>query len=145
MSFISSGSIRWEGTPPNGIRTCTANIIRTEDCKTLHDFLEQLVKAGKLKQFTHQLFAQREQLGLGYQMEVAPRPPLGTINVIFAAPNKEAGPLSKVMAISPQLEVREKDRGSKRIKTEQEPILSFSEADKIGTFQPHDDALVVTL
>ena len=25
------------------------------------------------------------------------------------------------------------------------PILSFLEEDKVGTFQPHDDALVVTL
>ena len=25
------------------------------------------------------------------------------------------------------------------------PALSFSDEDKVGTFQPHDDALVVTL
>ena len=26
-----------------------------------------------------------------------------------------------------------------------QPVLSFSDEDKIGTIQPHDDALVVTL
>ena len=33
----------------------------------------------------------------------------------------------------------------KRVKTNTPLVLSFSEADKQGTIQPHDDALVVTL
>ena len=33
----------------------------------------------------------------------------------------------------------------KRIKTNAPLVLGFSEADKQGTIQPHDDALVVTL
>ena len=33
----------------------------------------------------------------------------------------------------------------KRIKTNVPLVLSFSDADKQGTIQPHDDALVVTL
>ena len=33
----------------------------------------------------------------------------------------------------------------KRTRTEIQPILGFSDGDKIGTIQPHDDALVVTL
>ena len=33
----------------------------------------------------------------------------------------------------------------KRAKVEIRPALSFSDEDKIGTFQPYDDALVVTL
>ena len=117
----------------------------TEDCRTLHDFLGQLVKAGKLKQFTHQPTSQGELIGLGYQREVAPRPPLGTINIIFATPSRETSPSSRIMTISPQLEVGEDDRESKRIKAEQEPILGFLETDKIGTFQSYDDTLVVTL
>jgi len=28
---------------------------------------------------------------------------------------------------------------------EVQPVLSFSDEDKIGTYQPHDNALVVTL
>ena len=34
---------------------------------------------------------------------------------------------------------------SKRGRMEVRPTLSFSDEDKVGTFQPHDDALVVTL
>ena len=34
---------------------------------------------------------------------------------------------------------------SKRIKTNVPLVLSFSDADKLGTIQPHDDTLVVTL
>ena len=90
----------------------------TDDYKTLCDFLKQLVKVGKLKKLTHQPSGQGEQIGPGYQWKVAACPPLGTINIIFVAPNKEAGPLSKVMATSPQLKVREEDTGSKRIKTQ---------------------------
>ena len=33
----------------------------------------------------------------------------------------------------------------KRARIEIQPSLSFSDEDKIGTIQPHDDALVVTL
>ena len=34
---------------------------------------------------------------------------------------------------------------SKRVRMEVRPALSFYDDDKVGTFQPHDDALVVTL
>ena len=37
------------------------------------------------------------------------------------------------------------DRVSKRAKGMASPVLGFSNEDKIGTVQPHDDALVVTL
>ena len=33
----------------------------------------------------------------------------------------------------------------KRARTETQPILGFSDEDKVETIQPHDDALVVTL
>lgn len=49
------------------------------------------------------------------------------------------------MSISSQPKFREEDKGSKRIKAKPEPILGFLEANKVGTFQPHDDVLVVTL
>ncbi|XP_030937420.1 uncharacterized protein LOC115962670 [Quercus lobata] len=37
------------------------------------------------------------------------------------------------------------DRESKRAKGMASPTLGFSDEDKVGTIQPHDDALVVTL
>lgn len=55
------------------------------------------------------------------------------------------GPSFGVMTISPQLGVKEEDRESKQTKIEELLVLGFSEVNKMGTFQPHDDALVVTL
>ncbi|XP_030945796.1 uncharacterized protein LOC115970281 [Quercus lobata] len=40
---------------------------------------------------------------------------------------------------------RDKDRTLKKAKVVAIPILDFLEEDKEGTFQPHDDALVVTI
>ena len=37
------------------------------------------------------------------------------------------------------------NRGSKRAKKEAPLVLGFSDEDKVGTIQPHDDALVITL
>ena len=37
------------------------------------------------------------------------------------------------------------DRKSKRAKGTASPMLGFSDEDKVGTIQPHDDALVITL
>ena len=33
----------------------------------------------------------------------------------------------------------------KRARVENQPVLSFSDKDKVGTIQPHNDTLVVTL
>ena len=44
-----------------------------------------------------------------------------------------------------QLPAEESQPGPKRAKRNSHPILSFSEEDKVGTTQPHDDALLITL
>ena len=44
-----------------------------------------------------------------------------------------------------QLSIEHINSGPKRAKVEIQPTLSFSDKDKIGTIQPHDDALVLTL
>ncbi|XP_065635901.1 uncharacterized protein LOC136070210 [Quercus suber] len=36
-------------------------------------------------------------------------------------------------------------QGPKRARLDTQPVLGFSDEDKIGTIQPHDDALVITL
>ena len=43
------------------------------------------------------------------------------------------------------LSIEDDNRESKKAKKETSPVLGFSEEDKIGTIQPHDDALVVIL
>ncbi|XP_050252174.1 uncharacterized protein LOC126698782 [Quercus robur] len=44
-----------------------------------------------------------------------------------------------------RLPIEADDRESKRAKGMASPILGFSDEDKVGTIQPHDNALVVTL
>ena len=44
-----------------------------------------------------------------------------------------------------RLPAKDSSLGPKRAKMDIQTILGFSDEDKIGTIQPHDDALVVTL
>ena len=44
-----------------------------------------------------------------------------------------------------QLPVGESQPELKRARRNSHPVLSFSEEDKVGTTQPHDDALLITL
>ncbi|XP_075644357.1 uncharacterized protein LOC142615476 [Castanea sativa] len=116
----------------------------TKDCRTLCDYLKQLVKVRKLKQFLYQSTGQGSQVGSAHQRDASSRPPLGIINVIFAAPGRTGSYPSRVMSIArPYAEDLVLD--SKRGRMEVRPTLNFSNEDKVGTFQPHDDALVVTL
>ena len=43
-----------------------------------------------------------------------------------------------------RLTAKDSDSKSKRAKVEIQPMLIFLDRDKMGTIQPHDDALVVT-
>ena len=83
--------------------------------------------------------------GQGKQREAIPCPPLGTISVILVTPSMEAGSFSRIMSIALKPELEEYVRRFIRVKVESQLILGFSDEDKVGTFQPHDDALVVTL
>ena len=69
---------------------------------------------------------------------------MGTINVILAAPGRTGSFPSRVMSVA-RLSAEDNDQESKRSKKGASPVLGFSDEDKIGTIQPHDDALVVTL
>ena len=71
-------------------------------------------------------------------------PPLGTINVIFAALGRTGSCPSRVMSVA-RLSSEEGVLESKRAKIQIQPTLGFSDEDKAGTIQPYDDALVVTL
>ena len=69
---------------------------------------------------------------------------MGTINIIFAAPGRIGSHPSKVMSVA-QPPFKDSNSEPKRVRVEIRPTLSFSDEDKIGTIQPHDDTLVVTL
>ena len=51
---------------------------------------------------------------------------------------------SRVLSVT-QLLAEESQPGPKKAKRNSHPVLSFFEEDKVGTTQPHDDALLVTL
>ena len=44
-----------------------------------------------------------------------------------------------------RLPSEDNSRESKRARLERPLVMGFSDEDKIGTIQPHDDALVITL
>ena len=116
----------------------------TEDCRNLWDHLEQLVREEKLKHLLHHSSGQGGQASSAFQGNAALRPPLGTINVIFAALERTRSCPSRIMSVS---YYSDEDSNSmlKRVKMNVPLVLSFSDADKQGTIQLHDDALVVTL
>ena len=117
----------------------------TEDCRTLQAFLDQLVKVGKLRQFLQQSNNQADRTGSGSHNDGIPRATLGTINVIFATMREEPYPAKGVMLMSTQVEGLESEALSKRFSVSDQPIIGFSKDDKLGTIQPHDDALVMTV
>ena len=116
----------------------------TEDCRNLWDHLEQLVREGKLKQLLHHSSGRGGQAGSEMRGDASSRLPPGTINVVFAAPGRTGSCPSRVLSVfRPPAE--DHCQASKRARADVPLILGFSDEDKVGTIQPHDDALVVTL
>ena len=72
------------------------------------------------------------------------RPSLATINVIFAALGRTRSHPSRMMSVA-RLSADEDGSEPKRARILTQPTLGFSDEDKAGTIQPHDDTLVVTL
>ena len=97
-----------------------------------------------MKHLLHHSSGRGGQVNSAFQGNAAPRPPLGTINVIFAAPGRTGSCPSRIMSVSC---CSREDSGPmpKRVKMNVPLVLSFSDADKLGTIQPYNDALVVTL
>ncbi|XP_075640465.1 uncharacterized protein LOC142612232 [Castanea sativa] len=81
----------------------------------------------------------------GYQRDGAPRPALGTINVVSAKPKDDAGTCSGVMSVVSVSDLKDRSLAHKNAKMVFMPTLGFSKEDKKGTLQPIDDALVVTV
>ena len=116
----------------------------TEDCKSLWDHLDQLVQEGKLKQLLHHSSGLSGQTNSRSERETPSRPPLGTINVIFAAPGRIGSCPSRVISMA-CLSSEDICHEPKRARLERSLVMGFSDEDKIGTIQPHGDALVITL
>ena len=69
---------------------------------------------------------------------------MGTINVTFTASGRTGSQPSRVMSVA-RPPVKDSNFESKKARVEIQLALSFSDEDKVGTIQPHNDALVVTL
>ena len=97
-----------------------------------------------MKQLLHYSSGLGGQANSRSERETPSRPPLGTINVIFAAPGRTGSCPSKVMSVA-RLSSEDTSREPKRARLDWQLVMRFSNEDKIGTIQPHDDALVITL
>ncbi|XP_075650218.1 uncharacterized protein LOC142620792 [Castanea sativa] len=120
----------------------------TEDFRTLRDHLNQLAKAGKINHFLARPDGLVGQQGTRRYWGNTPQPVLGTINVILAQLRREVGDPSWIMSVQNGFgnEVMEENNQLvKRMRFSATPVLGFSDKDKEGTYQPHDDALVVTI
>ena len=115
-----------------------------EDCKSLWDHLDQLIREGKLKQLLHHSNGLGGQTNSLSERETPSRPSLGIINVIFAAPGRTGSCPSRVMSVA-RLSSEDICREPKRARLEWPLVMRSSDEDKIGTIQPYDDALVITL
>ena len=115
-----------------------------EDYRNLWNYLDQLVREGKLKHLLHHSSGHQGQTHQEPQRDTALRPLMGMINIILAAPRRTGTHLSRVLSVA-QLPAKEPQPELKRAKMNFHPTLSFSEEDKIGTTQPHDDVLLITL
>ena len=106
--------------------------------------MDQLVRERKLKQLLHHSSGLGgRQANSGSQRDIPSRPPLGTINV-FTIPGKTGSCPSRIMSVA-RLSSRDTSQDSKKARVELPLVMGFSDEDKIGTIQPNDDALVITL
>ena len=108
------------------------------------DHLDQLIREGKLKQLLHHSSGLEGRANSGSEREIPSKLPLGTINVIFAIPGRIGSCSSRVMFVARQSS-EDTNQEPKRARVEWPLVMGFSGEDKIGTIQPHDDALVITL
>ena len=106
------------------------------------DHLDQLVREGKLKQLLHHSSGLGGRANSGSKREIPSRPPLGIINVIFAAPGRTGSCPFRVMSVA-RLFSEDTNQEPKRARVERLLVMGFSNEDKIGTIQPHDDTLVI--
>ena len=96
-----------------------------------------------MRHLLHHLVGWQEQSNVETRQSTL-RPALGTINVILTAPGRTSSNPFRVMSVG-RLPTEAYDRECKRARGMATPLIGFSDEDKLGTLQPHDDVLVVTL
>ena len=97
-----------------------------------------------MKQLLHHSSSLGGQTDTRPERENPSRPPLGTINVIFEAPGRTGSCPSRVISVA-RLFPDDDCHELKRAKLDRSLVMGFSDEDKIGIIQPHNDALVIIL
>ncbi|XP_075654748.1 uncharacterized protein LOC142624902 [Castanea sativa] len=115
----------------------------TEQCKVLKDHLEQLVKAGHLKEFLVET-GNKETGQVDWLRRNPLPPPLGVIEVIHIASRAIRATTTKgvLTVVSAEGSTSERSSG-KKPRYNRQPI-AFDDDDLEGITQPHHDALIVT-
>ena len=72
----------------------------TENCKNLWNYLDQLVREGKLKHLLHHSSGHQGQAHQEARRDTALRPPVGTINIIVATPGRTGTRPSRVLSVA---------------------------------------------
>ena len=103
-----------------------------EDCRSLWDHLDQLVREDKLKQLLHHSSGLGGQTNSWSERETPSGPPLGTISVIFAAPGRTGSCPSRVMSVA-RLSSEDTSHEPKRARLERPLVMGYSDENKIGT------------
>ena len=98
----------------------------TENCRSLWDHLDQLVREGKLKQLLHHSSGQGNQASSESWRDILSKPPLRTINVIFAAPGRTRSCPSRVMSVA-RLSSGDINQDLKRARVELPLVMGFSD------------------
>ena len=96
-----------------------------------------------MKQLLHHSSGLGGRANSGFEREIPSILPLGTINVIFAVPGRTRSCPSRVMSVA-HLSSEDTNHELKKARVERPLVMGFSDEDKVGTIQPHDDALVIT-
>ena len=91
-----------------------------------------LSERAKLKQMLHHSSGLGGQTNSRSERETPLRPPLGTINVIFAAPGRTGLCPFKVMSVA-RLSFEGTNHESKRVRVERPLVMGFSNEDKVVT------------
>ncbi|XP_023924004.1 uncharacterized protein LOC112035404 [Quercus suber] len=107
-------------------RSANLQVVNAVFLELVHQVLE------KLKQLLHHFSGQGSQVNSESQRDDSSKPCLGTINVIFAAPERTGSYPSKVMSVACLLAV-DANQDLKRARMEISLVLGFSNEDKIGT------------
>jgi hypothetical protein len=156
MQIQDDPSLRWPGKIRSDPNSRPKNLYcrfhrdhehLTEDCMTLKEQVETLVRQGKLQKYVSRPTNTRpaKPPTQKEQTEKNRLGPVGEIRTIIGGPASGGTSRASRKAYARQVHnIMVVQRPPKNVRLDDQ-VISFSEEDARGTHQPHDDALVVTI